>query len=254
MSLAAETPRVRPQSLPVEDERALWMALRAGEAPAREQLVKHYLSFAQVLAAKLYSGRHNDEVEFGEYMQLATVGLLEALDRYDPARGVKFKTFAGKRIIGSILNGLENVSEKQQQIAFRQRLAAERRASLRGEGPAPTRADEVFRYLAQVAVGLALGYMLDDSGMYQKPGASHNSSGYEAIEIAQLQSRVRALVERLPERERKVIQYHYIQYFQFDDIARLMDLSKGRISQLHKRALELLREAVREVRSCDVAW
>ncbi len=246
--------RVHLTSLPREEEFALWRRLQEGDRSAREALVDHYAPFAQILAAKVYGGRHHDELAFAEYAQFAMVGLLESVDRFDPARGVKFKTFAGKRIIGSVLNGLENLSEKQQQISFRRRLAAERRESMHGAAADPTSADELFHHLASVAVGLALGYMLDDSGMFQKRNASYVNNGYEAIEIEQLQKRVHSLVDKLPERERKVIKYHYMHHFQFEDIASVMNVTKGRISQIHKRAIELLREAVKEIRSCDVAW
>lgn len=237
-----------------EEEAALWRRFRVeGDCAAKETLVSHYLGFAQILAGKIYGSRYHDEIEFAEYMQFASVGLLEALERFDPALGVKFKTFAGRRIIGAMLNGIETVSEKQQQIAFRKRLSAERLESLK-EGHAETRSEQLFHHLARVAVGLALGYMLDDSSMYQRRNASYAQSGYESVELEQLRERVRGLVEELPEREKKVIKYHYMNHFPFDEIAGLMGVTKGRISQIHKHALELLAQAVKRVRSCDIAW
>jgi RNA polymerase sigma factor for flagellar operon FliA len=248
----------RPVRLPPlerDEEDALWRRFRVERDPAaKEALVSHYLGFAQILAAKIYGSRYNDEIEFAEYMQFASVGLLEALERFDPAVGVKFKTFAGRRIIGAMLNGLETATEKQQQIAFRKQIAAERMESLR-EGRAPAGPpEELFQHLAQVAVGLALGYMLDGSKMFQRRNASYEQTGYEAVELAQLKERVRGLVEELPERERKVIKYHYMNQFPFDEIAGIMGVTKGRISQVHKHALELLAQAIKRVRSCDIAW
>jgi RNA polymerase sigma factor for flagellar operon FliA len=238
-----------------EEEHGLWRRLREeGDLSAREAILIHYLPFAKILAAKVYSGRHHDEFEFGEYVQYATIGLLESVSRFDPARGVKFKTFAGRRIIGSILNGLEHLSEKQQQISFRQRMAAERLHSIRGRQPDGSNPDELFSYLAQVAVGLALGYILEDSGMYQKRNGSYMNNGYEAVETEQLQERMRSMVEKLPERERMVVKYHYMNHVPFEEIADMLCVTKGRISQIHKHAIDLLRQAMKEVRSCDVAW
>jgi len=243
-------------SLGQEEEHALWRRLREeGDLSAREALLIHYLPFAKILAAKVYSGRYHDEFEFGEYVQYATVGLLESVSRFDPARGVKFKTFAGRRIIGSILNGLEHLSEKQQQISFRQRMASERLQSIRGRQPDGSNPDELFSYLAQVAVGLALGYILEDSGMYRRRnGGSYTNNGYEAVETEQLRERMRSLVDKLPERERSVIKYHYMNHVPFEEIADMLCVTKGRISQIHKHAIDLLRQAMKEVRSCDVAW
>src|SRR6478609_9211446 len=113
-------------------EAALWQDLRAsGNADARSQLLALHLPYARVVAAIYYSRRFHDEIEFGDYLQYASIGMLEALERYDPTRGVQFRTFAARRMHGSILNGLERLTEKQQQIAMRQRLRTERAQELK---------------------------------------------------------------------------------------------------------------------------
>ena len=101
-------------------ESALWKRLRDGaDTGARDALLAMHMPYAKVVAASYYSRRFHDEIEFGDYLQYASVGLLEAMDRYDPARGVQFRTFAARRMHGAILNGLERLTEKQQQIAAR---------------------------------------------------------------------------------------------------------------------------------------
>ena len=260
-SAPSGAPAARPRPLQTmnpldqEEERTLWRKLREdGDTSARELILTHYLPFAKILAAKVYSGRRHDEFEFGEYVQFATVGLLESVSRFDPERGVKFKTFAGRRIIGSILNGLEHLSEKQEQISFRQRLAAQRLESIRGNHPDGSNTEELFGYLAQVAVGLALGYILEESGMFQRRNSAYVSNGYASVETRQLRDRMQSLVEKLPERERRVLKYHYMNHVPFEEIADILGVTKGRVSQIHKHAIDLLREALKAVRSCDVAW
>ena len=99
-----------------------------------------------------------------DYMQLATLGLIEAIDRFDaePRRAVQ--AFAAPRIRGAVLNALEALSETYQQNALRKRLQAERLESLRRARRRGRKAD-LFGALADVAVGFALGYMLEGSGM-----------------------------------------------------------------------------------------
>jgi RNA polymerase sigma factor for flagellar operon FliA len=207
------------------------------------------------VAAKLYAGRPTQEFEFDEYLQYATVGLIECVDRYDPSYGAAFRTYAGRRVTGAILNGLEHSSEKQQQVAFRKRVAAERVESVRGDEPMPESPEDLFANLARIAVTLALGYVLEDSGMYRpEDEAPSRDSSYEAIELKQLQRRVRALVEALPERERRIIHYHYLNHLPFEYVADVLGVSKGRVSQLHRRAMELLRDEARKVKKCDLAW
>src|SRR3954470_6491881 len=142
-------------------ESALWQRLRdSGDALARSQLLDMHLPYARVVAAIYYSRRHHNEIEFGDYLQYASVGMLEALERYDPSRGVQFRTFAARRMHGAILNGLERLTEKQQQIAARQRLRGERvqdvkaLAGAEASGGAPVEPERLVRFVADVGIGL----------------------------------------------------------------------------------------------------
>lgn len=108
-------------------EVGLWRRYRETGAQAeRDALIYHYLPHAQVVAATYYGRRTHDVIEFEEYLQFARVGLVESVDRYTDDRGAQFKTFASRRMHGAILNGLECLTEKQQQIALRMRLRKER--------------------------------------------------------------------------------------------------------------------------------
>ena len=238
------------------DESALWEALRSGaDAAARERLIELHLPFARIMAGKLFAGRTHDELEFCDYLQLATVAMIECVDRYDPAYGASFRTYSSRRITGAILDGVALLSEKQQQIAFRKRVRTERLHSLQEDAVTNDRDPAaLFESLARLAVGLALGYILEDSGMYRGEDAPGPDTNYQAVELRQLQKRVRELVETLPERERLIVRSHYLHLVPFESIADMMGISKGRVSQLHRRAMEMLREETRKVRKCDIAW
>lgn len=246
----AHGPRAVPQ--PLAEEATLWASARAGEDAARARLIEAYLPFARILAARLYAARIDYDVEFDDYLQYATVGLIESVDRFDPGFGVLFKTFAAHRIQGAVSNGLEQSSEKRVQVSTRKRLLAERRdaaaAVLGGD------AADLFQQLADVAVGLALGYVLENPAEERLADADDTPQGYGALEMAQLRSRLESLVSALPQRERLVIKYHYLNHTPFNVIADTMGLTKGRISQIHRNALDLLRKAMRSVQACDVAW
>ena len=135
-------------------EGALWQKLRdGGDDDARARLLEIHLPYAKVVAASYYSRRYHDEIEFGDYLQFASLGMIEALDRYDPQRGVQFRTFAARRMHGSILNGLERLTEKQQQIAARQRLRQERlqdvkaMAGVEGSAAALQEPEQLLRFV-----------------------------------------------------------------------------------------------------------
>ena len=249
--MAPPTTRRTLESLDADEERRLWEAAGAGDQAARSALIEAYLPFARIMAARAFARRTDQELEFDEYLQFGTVGLIEAVDRYQPGLAC-YKTLSGYRIHGAILSGLEHTSEKREQIAMRKRLQAERQESV--VVPSGAKDDDLFQHLAHAAIGLALGFIMEQPEAFAHADAVELGNPYGATEIRQLRSKVRALIDRLPERERTVIKYHYLNQVLFADIAKDMNITRGRISQLHRRGLELLHEMIKTVDACDVAW
>ena len=232
------------------DEGLLWRQLRAdGDAQARERLLALHMAYARVVAATYYARRFHDDIEFGDYLQFASIGLLEAVERFDPDRGVQFRTFAARRMHGAILNGLERCTEKQQQIAARQRLRAERMRDLKllagessGAGTGvPQEPQQLLAFVAEAGIGLALCWLLEGSGMVEGAAGAESQPFYRSAELRQLRERLVQAVEGLPAQERTVIRNHYLQEIPFEQIAVGLQLTRGRISQLHRRALLRLR-------------
>jgi RNA polymerase sigma factor for flagellar operon FliA len=241
-------------------ESVLWQRLRdTGDAVARSQLLDMHLPYARVVAAIYYSRRFHNEIEFGDYLQYASLGMLEALERYDPERGVQFRTFAARRMHGSILNGLERLTEKQQQIATRQRLRQDRTrdlkamAGLDGEAAIPHEPEQLLRLVSEVGIGLALCWMLEGTGMVET-AATCTEHFYRGVALRQLRERLLHAVDHLPAQEKTVVRHHYLQELPFDEIAVLLHLTKGRISQIHKQALLHLRATVREDADWDASF
>jgi RNA polymerase sigma factor for flagellar operon FliA len=229
-------------SAPAGDTVVLWESFVRGRDPAlREQLVGAYLGFARVMAAKVYARRSYAGIEFGDYLQYARIGLIEAIDRFEPERGNKFETYAAARITGAVLTGIESSSEIQQQVAARRRVVAQRLASLDAPGQEDNSAPAVFARLAELAIGLAVGFALEGSGMHRADEAGYEQNGYRGLELRQLRAQLLTLVEDLPGKQGQVIHAHYLQGIEFAEIAASMALTRGRIAQLHREALGSLR-------------
>jgi RNA polymerase sigma factor for flagellar operon FliA len=268
--------------LPFEEEARLWARWRvAGDTAARERLVLHYLPLARTLAAVHYRGRIHADVEFDDYLQLARLGLMESVDRYEPERGAQFNTYAAHRIRGTLLNGLGKATEKSQQIAARKRLRAEQLESIKaaaldaavqrnpeaGEattgGSARSRQNALLAYLAEIGMGIALGVMLEDTGMMAAEGGSEDEERaapaprpdvlyFRKTELQRWQEQLREALARLPAQERKVIRYHYQQEVPFEEIAAMLGVSRSRISQLHRQGLGKLRHMLGQGPPCDI--
>ncbi|MDB5874604.1 MAG: polymerase, sigma 28 subunit, FliA/WhiG subfamily [Ramlibacter sp.] len=246
-------------------ESALWGLWRGNaDEAARHQLLTLHLPYARVVAASYYAKRIHNEIEFADYHQLASLGLIDAMERFDPGVGVQFRTFAARRMHGTILDGLEQSTEKQQQIAAKQRLLAQRRADIKQAAaeetnaqpgkPGARGADQMLRYVAEAGLAFALAWILDGTGMVDSGEQGHTVPFYRNAEMKQLRERVAGLVNSLSEQEKSVIQRHYFQEVPFEEIAQQMKLSRGRISQIHRKALERIKESLRGQNGCDVAW
>jgi RNA polymerase sigma factor for flagellar operon FliA len=242
--------RARSATPAAADLEATWQAYAAARDPAlRGRLIAAYQEFARIMAAKLYARRLYTEMEFADYLQYATIGLIESVDRFDPALGNKFETFAAARITGAVLNGIEQSSEVQQQVAARRRIVAQRVESL-NEGGAD--GGNVFARLAELAIGLAVGFALDEGGLATGGEAPYPDNSYSGVEMKQLQARIKALVGELAPAERAVVQGHYLQQLPFEEIAVSMKLSRGRIAQIHKAALAHLRQRMLAMDEMDI--
>jgi RNA polymerase sigma factor for flagellar operon FliA len=241
--------------LPLEDEGSLWQRWKgAGDAEARGLLAHRYLLYARALAGRLYGRRRTDEIEFEEYQQFAVVGLMEAIERFEPGKGAEFRTFAFGRIQGAILNGLDRLTERQQQFAMRRRLLSERTASLAPSHSSQEDAERLLTELGDVAVGLALGFILE--GLVAGPDLEEQKpvDPYTQVELREARQQLRKMVARIPERERQVLEMHYVHARQFDEIAKGLQLSKSRVSQIHQQAIARLRALVTRAEKCDVAY
>lgn len=239
-----------------EAEVRIWKAFRKDpSSKQREIVVNFYLPLAKLIAAKMYGRRINDEIEFGDYLQYARVGLLEAIAKFDWTSGARFNTFADARIRGAILNALEFQTEKQQQVSMSKRLKRERLLSckdsaLDGSEPCDD-LDHIFRYLADVSVGMAISWLLDDTRLTEfDESATFDAPFYRSVEIKQLQEQISRCVDDLGEQERKLIRYHYFQGLCMGEVAEILSLSRSRVSQINQGALKKLKKAL-EVQRWD---
>lgn len=231
----------------LQNEQELWQQyLTSPTSEIRNILINKYSSYANILSAKFYASRQVVEIEFEEFKQYSMVGLIEAIDKYDLLHGASFKTYASHRIKGAILDGIEKYCEKQQQITARSRLRAERMQNLLEE--VSSNQKDIFARLVDVAVGTAIGFMLEDTGMYQTGDVASEYSMYRSRELSDLSRIMERLVSTLPEQEESVIRLHYYQQIKFDLISKEMQLTKSRISQIHHSALKRMHEHYDELK------
>jgi RNA polymerase sigma factor for flagellar operon FliA len=212
-----------------------WVGRR--ERVAREALIQMHAPWARLVAKDVYLRVRIRDAEWGDYVQNATVGLIESIDRYQPDRGVDFRTYARHRVRGAVFNGLRHLASD----AFRpgSPIPEERSASLADGEPNPLEAFVAW------TVGLGIGHLLEVASLWDN--GEHGGDPYTVAARDQVSGLLKEAVEQLPTREKLVLTMHYFQHLPFVDIASQLQLTKGRISQIHRHAIELLRARARSL-------
>lgn len=228
-----------------DSEQALWLAFKGGEGAAREKLFSLHYPFARKVASREFMKRRGGDIEFPEFCQMASLGLLEAIDRFDPGHGAPFGAYATHRITGAIRDGLGKLSEVREQVSFRRRTQRDRVDSLQSNS-----AKDPLDALVELAVGLALGFMLEGTTLYvEQDEISQQPNAYESMAWKEAMQKLAKAVEGLPEREQTILRRHYFDGLRFEEIGAVVGVTKGRISQIHKAALGLLRKRLSQTNS-----
>jgi RNA polymerase sigma factor FliA len=200
------------------DSAQLWARCRKGDATARCALIERYLP----LAARIARGMNvpvsavagPDDLE-----SAALIGLIDAVDRFQPERGVPFEGYATLRIRGAVLDEVRRVDELGRADRRRQREAA-------AQG-------EVGSYLGTVSLDelIERGYR----------GGAEQDELAERYEAEDLRMRVRSAMACLPHRQREVLHRYYGQSLTLRETGLRMGISEARACQLHGRAIQNLR-------------
>lgn len=201
---------------------------------ARDALILMHAPWARQVAREIFFRVRSKTIEWGDFVQNATVGLIEATDRFDPTRGIGFHTFAKHRIRGAVFDGLRRLWNMEYSSSATQ---VDRSESLNDEEADPLDAFVTW------TVGMGIGWLLDGVSLHDP--ASLPQTPYAELERDQLREILGHAVDLLPERERLVLTLHYFQYTPFSDIAVLLKVTKGRVSQLHKQGIARLRDCLR---------
>ena len=216
-----------------DDESHLWQAYRRdGDRAAQTSLFQKYVPWSRAVARDVYRRVRIMQMDWADYAQNATVGLLEAMGRFDPARGIEFPAYAKPRVRGAVFNGLRCFLDDNQHG----RTSGPSQPSDRLSDADSDGSEDLLSAWVSAVSGLAVGFMLD-SAAYRE----HNTLDAEpsqVLEQQQLESMLREVVAALPDNQRMVVELHYFQYLPFVEISRLMGLTKGRISQIHSAAIE----------------
>ena len=216
------------------------------------------LPFVEQLARRVAATMPHS-IDIGDLVQDGVIGLIDAAHRFDESRGIKFETFAERRIRGAMIDALRKDAWPRGVRRQRRELEAAREELRRELGCEPSLADLAARVgsdekrLGRTIVRinaiestspLASNDKMDESSLPTALIPSEPEQPDRAYEREQTKSRVRSAIASLPKREQKVIALYYYAEATMKQIGAEIGVNESRVSQLHARAIRRLRDAL----------
>jgi RNA polymerase sigma factor for flagellar operon FliA len=258
---AAPSPDYVPPALAGEDEaEAHWTAYKAsGEEPEREWLIMHYAPLVSAVAGRV-GLRLPSMVEHADLVSCGMFGLIDAIEKYEPGRSVRFESYASSRIRGAIIDELRAMDWVPRSVRTKARAIDRAYGELEATlHRTPTDAEiaerlevsmdelrSAFSQLSTVNL-VALDEMLggDERGGSVSLGDTLGDDRVEdpagSVEAQETTYLLARAIEQLSERERMVIVLYYYEGMTLAQIGRMLGVTESRISQMHTAAMLRLR-------------
>jgi len=216
------------------------------------------LPFVESLARRVASSMPHS-IELNDLVQDGMLGLIDAACRFDEERGIKFETFAERRVRGAMIDALRRDAWPRGVRRQRREIEAAREALRRELGAEPSLADIAARVgsdearLGRTIVRintieqtspLSATENFDGAQLPATLVPSEPASPHKAYETREVRERVRAAIASLPARERKVISMYYYAESTMKQIGSEIGVNESRVSQLHARAVQRLKKAL----------
>ena len=233
-------------------------------AAERDQLIIRYAPWVRFIALRM-AAKLPGHIQAEDLISAGIIGLIDALDKFNPAREVQFKTYAQIRIQGAIKDELRSLDWASRSTRQKVKRLEQAYASLERELGRPPSSEEVASSMGIKMA--AFEEMLEDvrgtslvslEELRQGPASEDKSALLEALltrqdqdplEMLNLQDLKKALtlaIAELPEKERLVLSLYYFEELTMKEVGRVLDLTESRISQLHTQAVLRLRGKLKE--------
>jgi RNA polymerase sigma factor FliA len=214
--------------------------------------------FVESLARRVAASMPHS-IDLGDLVQDGMIGLIDAAHRFDESRGIKFETFAERRVRGAMIDALRREAWPRGVRRQRRELEAAREQLRRELGAEPSLADLAARvgsdetrlgrtivriHTIESTSPISAGDHLDSATLPAVMVPSEPPAPDKAYEASEVRGRVRAAIAGLPPRERKVISMYYFGEVTMKQIGAAIGVNESRVSQLHARAIQRLRASL----------
>jgi RNA polymerase sigma factor for flagellar operon FliA len=242
---------------------AMWHSYISKREPEmRERIIVQYAPLVKYVVGRLALNLPT-VIDSDDVISYGTIGLIDAVERFDPSRGIKFETYAIARIRGAIIDALRQLDQIPRTARQRAREIEAAMVELEERLKRPPTDEEVAKHLnmdvekyreACVRTNVtttSLDSLLstdDEDGGGGKAYAFEDRDSPDPAAATERREAEKALVlavKKLPERERLVLSLYYYEELTMKEISRVMEISESRVCQLHAQAILRLRATMR---------
>ena len=250
----------RVKEFDTKEENELWKEYRDHKSTEiKEYFIQKYAPLVKYVAGKVAVGMpHN--VEFDDLVSYGTFGLLDAIEKFDPGKEVKFKTYAMTRVRGAIFDELRTIDWIPRSI--RQKAKQVERAIVELEGKLGRTVDdkeiaeeldisvgEFYKLVSRIS-GTNLvslndvwhgGDESEELSFIETVESPVNTNPDVIIEREEVKDIIVEAIKKLPEKEKKVVVLYYYEDLTLREIGEVLEVTESRVSQLHTKAVMRLR-------------
>jgi RNA polymerase sigma factor for flagellar operon FliA len=239
-------------------KKKLWEEYASTGSPeVREKIILEYAPLVKVVAGRLsmYLGYN---VEYEDLVSYGIFGLIDAIDKFDCMKDVKFETYASLRIRGAILDQIRKMDWIPRTIRQKQKRIDAAIKEIETQHGRSATDEEIARLLGitdeeyldwqsqmKITNVVSLNEFLEQGSEVSNEAGSTKSAVFdspeEILERDELKKMLAQALELLTEKERKVIVLYYYEDLTLKEISNILEVSESRISQLHTRALQKMR-------------
>lgn len=234
----------------------LWKNFIETRSPAiKEQIINEYAYLIKYVAGRL-SMYFGSNVEFDDLVGYGAFGLIDAIDKFDINKGVKFETYASLRIRGSIIDSIRDLDWVPRSLRQKNKELEKVYAELENDmGHSASdkevaeklgiSMDEFYKLLNDVNVSSMMSLEEFMEQNYERglgiPSENIEDKPEDYVQNAELKQILAEAINKLPEKEKTVISFYYFEELTLKEISAIMNVTESRISQLHTKALLRMR-------------
>lgn len=238
------------------DREKLWNEYTKNRtAELREKLIIEYAPLVKLVAGKLNMYLGNN-VEFDDLVGYGVFGLIDAIDKFDYDKGVKFETYASLRIRGAILDQIRKMDWIPRTVRQKQKMLDNAYRKIEAETGRFATDEEIARELGisvdeltdmqnetKITNVISLDEYMEQGDVKVEPRADKDYMQPEkVVEKEELKRLLLEVLQTLTDKEKKVITLYYYEDLTLKEISRVLDVSESRVSQLHSKALLKMRQ------------